>query len=71
MRRDIDRPALLDMAGVAGKIDLRLAPALKTLESLEAAGETFDFAFIDADKQNYREYYEAFPHAAPRRPYRD
>lgn len=47
-------------ANVASKIDLRIAPALDTLEALIASGEsgTFDFAFIDADKSNYDSYYE-------------
>jgi len=43
------------MAGVQRKISLRLAPALDTLRTLKGK---FDFAFIDADKTNYQNYYE-------------
>ncbi|MGB8365856.1 MAG: O-methyltransferase [Rhizomicrobium sp.] len=46
-------------AGVDGKIELRLGPAVETLDSMIAANEgPFDFAFIDADKPNYDAYYE-------------
>jgi caffeoyl-CoA O-methyltransferase len=47
-------------AGVADKIDLRIAPAERTLRSLIDGGESesFDFAFIDADKAAYDAYYE-------------
>jgi predicted O-methyltransferase YrrM len=47
-------------AGVEDRVDLRLAPALETLEALLAAdgAGSFDMAFIDADKTNYRGYVE-------------
>lgn len=47
-------------ANMANKIELRLAPAVDTLKTCIANGEsgTFDFAFIDADKDNYANYYE-------------
>jgi caffeoyl-CoA O-methyltransferase len=47
-------------AGVEDKIDLRLGPALATLDRLieEGDGGSFDFAFLDADRLNYANYYE-------------
>jgi predicted O-methyltransferase YrrM len=48
------------LAGQDQKIELRLAPAVDTLNQLlkNGEGETYDFIFIDADKQNYENYYE-------------
>lgn len=46
-----------EKAGVAGRIDLRIAPALDTLRALPPEA-SFDMAFIDADKPNYAGYYE-------------
>ena len=46
-----------DEAGVADRVDLRLGPALETIRELPA-DEPFDFAFIDADKTEYPDYYE-------------
>lgn len=47
-------------AGVADRIDLRLGPAMETLDALIADGASgsFDMAFVDADKENYINYYE-------------
>lgn len=46
------------LAGVADRIDLRIGPALDTIAALPAALR-FDIAFIDADKPNYGNYFEA------------
>ena len=47
-------------AGLAEKIELRLAPAGDTIDALlsEGAADSFDLAFIDADKENYERYFE-------------
>src|SRR5580658_3186965 len=47
-------------AGVEDRVELHLGPALQTLDRFIAQGQsgTFDFAFIDADKTNYSNYYE-------------
>lgn len=50
-----------ERAGVADRIELRIAPALETMNALLAEGQeqSFDLIFIDADKPNYCAYYEA------------
>lgn len=57
---DVGKP-FWKQAGVDDRISLRLGPALESLHAMISAGESgkFDFAFIDADKENYEHYYEA------------
>ncbi len=57
---DLARP-YWERSGLAPRITLRLGDARETLAALQETGEaeTFDFAFIDADKTNYEAYYEA------------
>jgi caffeoyl-CoA O-methyltransferase len=47
----------LEAAGVADRVEIRIGPAGESLEAMPAT-PTFDFAFIDADKRGYPEYYE-------------
>ncbi len=55
------RQTIWQAAGVREKIDLKIGFAEESLNELIRAGEsnTYDFAFIDADKSNYDKYYEA------------
>jgi len=52
--------SIVEESGVAHKIDVRIQSAVKTLDDLIAAGESgkFDFAFLDAEKTEYMQYYE-------------
>jgi caffeoyl-CoA O-methyltransferase len=47
----------LRKAGLDGRVEIRVGPALDTLRAMEAT-EQFDFAFIDADKTEYIDYFE-------------
>ena len=54
-----------EQAGVVDKVELRIGPAIETLEKLDP-NLFFDFAFIDADKTEYNSYYElVLPHIRP------
>lgn len=48
----------LKLAGFGDKVEYRVGPALESLAELEREGRTFDFFFIDADKENYPNYLE-------------
>lgn len=47
----------LEKAGLAGRVDFRIGPALESLRAMDAS-EQFDFAFVDADKTEYIDYFE-------------
>jgi len=49
--------ANLELAGAAGKVEIRVGPALDALQAMPAE-PTYDFAYLDADKEQYPEYYE-------------
>jgi len=57
---DVGRP-FWQRAGVAAKIEVKIGPALATLRSLEQRGaaDSFDLVFIDANKEDYDDYYES------------
>ena len=55
-RRPRSRRRYMDESGVGDRIEIRLGPALETIEALDGP---FDLVFIDADKPNYKAYYEA------------
>ena len=55
----------LDRAGVGEKVEIRVGPAIETIRSLPDQ-PTFDFAYVDADKTGYPDYYEALlPRMSP------
>jgi caffeoyl-CoA O-methyltransferase len=47
----------LEKAGLAGRVDFRIGPALESLRAMDDS-EQFDFAFVDADKTEYIDYFE-------------
>jgi len=52
--------AAWDAAGVGDRVELKLGPAVETLDAMlaDGQGDTYDMAFIDADKAGYPDYYE-------------